>query len=134
MITNTTDKFVRQVLIANGIGDIIVALMMLFVPQKLIAFINLTDGLEVLYLSGGWGVAALTFGFLRLFAGLHPNREICWFTAIFGVLEGSALTAFGLFLWLTTELSFFQISLSTLFAFFFLIAYCVAFLKQWKKP
>ena len=134
MLTNTTDKFVRKVLISNGIGDILVALMMLFIPQKLVAFVNLTYGLEVQYLSGGWGVAALTFGFLRLFAGLHPNSEICWFTAIFGVFEGTVLTAFGLYLWLTTELGFIQVSLSMLFAIFFLIAYCIAFIMRREKP
>jgi len=133
-IATSSLKLLRKVLIANGIGDILVALAMLLFPQKLIALLNLTYGIEVLYLSGGWGIAALSFGIMRLFAGLHPNHDICWFTAIFGLLEGALLTTFGLFLWITTELSFFQVSLSTLFAFFFLTAYGTAFLMRRKEP
>jgi len=133
-IATSSLKLLRKVLIANGIGDILVALAMLLFPQKLIALLNLTYGIEVLYLSGGWGIAALSFGIMRLCAGFHPNHDICWFTAIFGLLEGATLTTFGLFLWITTELSFFQVSLSTLFAFFFLTVYGTAFLMRKKEP
>lgn len=133
-IPRSSIKFLRKVLIANGIGDILFALAMLLFPYKLTAFLNLAYGIEVLYLCGGWGTAAFAFGLLRMFAGWHPNKEICWFAAIFGLLEGAALTTFGLFLWLTTELSFLHVSLSTLFAFFFLIAYAEAFLIRRKEP
>ena len=133
-IESSSLKWLRKILIVNGIGDILLGLTMLLFPQKLIALVNLTYGIEVLYLSSGWGIAALSFGIMRLYAGFHPNNEICWFTAIFGLLEGALLTTFGLFLWFTTELSFFHVSLSTLFAFFFLIAYGTAFLMRRKEP
>jgi hypothetical protein len=133
MNNNKADNFVRKILILNGIGDILVGIILILDPGILSNLINISLNLEGIYLSGGWGIAALAFGFLRLFAGLHSNREISWFTAIFGLVEGTVLTIYGIFLATTTELSFSQISLSTTFGLIFAVAYGIVFILRGKK-
>jgi hypothetical protein len=130
MIISKADNYVRKILILNGIGDILIGIILILNPRILSNLIEFSLNLEGIYLSGGWGIAALTFGLLRLFAGIHPNREISWFTAVFGLVEGTVLTTYGIFLATTTELSFFQISLSTTFALVFAIAYGILFILK----
>jgi len=132
MNNSKADNYVRKILILNGIGDILIGIILILNPGILSNLINISLNIEGIYLSGGWGVAALTFGFLRLFAGLHPNRDISWFTAIFGLVEGTVLTTYGIFLAITTKLSFLQISLSTTFALIFAIAYGIVFILRKK--
>jgi len=134
MNISKADNCVRKILILNGIGDILIGIILILNPRILSNLIKFSLNLEGIYLSGGWGIAALTFGLLRLFAGIHPNREISWFAAVFGLVEGTVLTTYGIILAATTELSFFQISLSTTFALVFTIAYGIVFILKTKKP
>jgi hypothetical protein len=121
------------VLIANGVGDIAIGLVLLVASKQLSEWLGFTLTPEVIYLSGGWGVAAVTFGLLRLFAGTGKNIQLQWFVAAFGIFEGGFLTVYGLFLTASTTLTFFQISLSTIFAFVFFIAYLIAFTLRFKE-
>jgi len=56
--------------------------------------------------------------------------ELQWFIAAFGVFEGALLTLYGIFLVVSMQLTFFQVSLSTIFASTFLVAYVLAFLLR----
>jgi hypothetical protein len=126
---------VRKVLVINGIGDIVVGALLLFVPRWLGSLSGLAPDRTGVYLAGGWGIAALSFGLLRLFAGLHPNPALGWFVAIFGLVEGVVLTSYGLFYVATSRLTLGQVSFSTAFAFFFGLAYGAAFiLRRRERP
>ena len=124
------ERYLRWVLVSNGLGDILVGLALILLPGRLARMLGFETTDVIAYLSGGWGVAALSFGALRLFAGMSAHRETRWFVAVFGAVEGAILTAFGLAIMVTTPLSFFQVSLSTLFALAFGLAYGAAFLWQ----
>jgi Na+/glutamate symporter len=91
------DNYIRKVLIANGIGDIVVGLMLILASNQLADRLGLFSSIELNYLAGGWGVAAVSFGLLRFFAGLRQSAELQWFVATFGLFEGIVLTCVGLF-------------------------------------
>ena len=124
------DRYLQKVLIANGIGDIVLGLVLLVASEQMAGWLAFYSSSEVIYLSGGWGIAAITFGLLRFFAGLRKNTQLQWFIANFGVFEGTLLTLYGIFLVVSMELTFFQVSLSTIFASTFLAAYVLAFLLR----
>ena len=58
------DRYLQKVLIANGIGDIIVGLVLLVASKQMAGWLAFYSSSEVIYLSGGWGIATITFGFL----------------------------------------------------------------------
>jgi hypothetical protein len=124
------ESYLGIVLIANGAGDLLLGLAMVFLPGLLGRLMDLDLNLACFYLAGGWGVAAIAFGALRIGAGLSARIEIRWFAAVFGVVEGVLLTVFSLVLMAVTPLSLAQVSLSTLFAGGFAGAYAVAFIRR----
>lgn len=125
------ERYLRFVLIANGIGDIVLGALMLFLPRLLARSLGLRLSDDLVYVTGGWGTAAFSFGALRLSAGLIANADVSWFAGAFGIFEGITLTAFGLVIPVMTSLTFGQVWLSTLFAAAFAFAYGIAFL--WRK-
>lgn len=128
-------SYLKGVLIANGVGDIAIGLMLLTASQQLSEWLGFTFSPQVIYLSGGWGVAAVTFGLFRFFAGARKNTQLQWFVAAFGIFEGGFLTCYRMFLTASTVLTFLQVSLSTIFALVFFIAYLIAFiLRKKQKP
>ena len=135
VIMISPDKYIQKILIANGIGDVIVGLILLVASNQLADWLGFVPSAELAYLAGGWGVAAVSFGLLRFFAGARQSLELQWFVAAFGLFEGVFLACFGLFLIVATRLSFFQVSLSTLFAFAFAITYGIGFYlrSNWQK-
>jgi hypothetical protein len=129
----SADNYVRKILLINAIGDFVVAIMMVFLADLMAEMMGFAVLDEVKYLAGGWGVAALSFGALRLFAARHPNLEICWFTALFGLFEGTTLVLYGIIIVFVTSLTFSQVALSTLFALFFVITYGYGYLLKNKE-
>jgi hypothetical protein len=125
------DRYLRVVLIANGIGDIVLGALMLFLPGLLARSLGLRLSDDLVYVAGGWGAAAFSFGALRLSAGIIANADVGWFVGAFGIFEGIVLTAFGLVIPVTTSLTFGQVWLSTVFAVVFAFAYGIAFL--WRR-
>jgi hypothetical protein len=128
----SVESYLKKTLIANGVGDIALGLMLLTASKQLSEWLGFTFTPELIYLSGAWGVAAVTFGLLRFFAGTGKNIQLQWFVAAFGLFEGGFLTCYGLFLTASTALTFFQVSLSTIFALVFFIAYLIAFMLRTK--
>jgi|GEM_PF-1298277 len=123
-------RFLKMVLTANGIGDIALGLGMVFWPGFLARLLKLDLNTAGLYLAGGWGVAAISFGALRVCAGMSRRTEIGWFAAVFGLVDGPVLAVFGLALMALTPLGFAQVGLSTVFALVFAAAYAFAFLLK----
>ncbi|HUT08479.1 MAG TPA: hypothetical protein VMY15_06515, partial [Candidatus Latescibacteria bacterium] len=68
--TSGAERFLRVVLIINGIGDIGLGAFMLFLPGELARMVNFDLTGEMIYLVGGWGTASMSFGVMRLFAGI----------------------------------------------------------------
>lgn len=122
--------FVRKVLMVNGAGDIAFGLLLIFMPHRLGSLVRLDPDATGVYLAGGWGVAALSFGLLRVFAGWRAGPAVAWFTAVFGLIEGTSLTLYGAFSAAAGKLSPVQVSLSTVFALVFTLAYGAAFLRR----
>jgi hypothetical protein len=118
----------RAILIINGIGDIVLGALMILMPGQLARMLNFSLNGEIVYLTGGWGTASMSFGVMRLFAGTGARPEVRWFVAAFGLFEGVLLASFGLGVMALTPLTFQQVSLSSLFALAFALAYGIAFL------
>jgi len=127
------EGYLRAILIINGIGDIGLGAFMLFLPGELARMVSFDLTGEIIYLVGGWGTASMSFGVMRLIAGMNSQPEIRWFVAAFGLFEGALLAVFGLAVMALTPLTFHQVSLSTLFALFFAVAYGAAFLRRRKS-
>jgi hypothetical protein len=125
------ERYLRFVLILNGLGDIVLGIFMLFLPGQLAGILGFNLTHEIRYLVGGWGTASLAFGVMRLFAGTNSHPEVRWFVAAFGLFEGVVLTLFGIGVSILTSLKFRQVSLSTLFALAFALAYGAACL--WRR-
>jgi hypothetical protein len=128
---SAVERYLRTVLVINGIGDVMLGALMILLPGQLARILNFSLNEEIVYLTGGWGTASVSFGVMRLFAGIGARPEVRWFVAAFGLFEGVLLAMFGLAVVALTPLAFFQVSLSTLFAGFFTIAYGAAFL--WRR-
>jgi hypothetical protein len=129
-MNSRADLFMRGVLVVNGIADIVMAAIMVFLPGQLTRFLGLRLTDDFVYVAGGWGVAAASFGAMRLFAGLAGGIETGWFVAAFGALEGVLLTVFSLAVPAITPLVLRNVWLSAGFAFFFAVAYGFAFLLR----
>jgi hypothetical protein len=121
-------RYLRTVLVINGIGDIALGALMILLPGQLARMLNFNLNEEIVYLTGGWGTASMSFGVMRLFAGIGARPEVRWFVAAFGLFEGVLLASFGLAVMALTPLTFQQVSLSSLFALAFALAYGIAFL------
>jgi len=49
---------------------------------------------EIGYLAGGWGIATFVLGLTRFYAA-RSSDELVYFTAFFGLIEGTVLALFG---------------------------------------
>ena len=120
-----SDQVVKNVLMINGIADVVIAVVLIFFASMMGEMLGFPQNDMVIYLSGGWGVAALSFGALRIYAATKP--EFYWFTAKFGLFEGSILTVYCILIAAITSLTFVQVSVSLLFAASFVVMYGYAF-------
>ena len=85
-------KFVRLALFSNGIVDLISAVL-LFFPVFTIPLAGYTSYTnQFAFVTGGWGIAAFSFGIGRIWASYRP--EYYWIMVILGLIEGSILTLF----------------------------------------
>lgn len=84
-----SNKFIRIVLMTNGIFDLFAALALFFpvFNLPLPGYNSYTS--ELAFIGGGWGIAALTFGIGRIWASYKP--EFYWLMTILGLVEGMTL-------------------------------------------
>ena len=86
------NKFIRIVLMTNGIVDLLAALALFFpvfnIPLP--GYNSYTS--ELAFIGGGWGIAAMTFGIGRIWASYKP--EFYWLMTILGLVEGITLCIF----------------------------------------
>jgi hypothetical protein len=104
-------NFVNYVLLINGIIDIIVGITLIFLPAQMASLLNFpayTD--QLLYISGGWGIAALSFGIARIWAS--RDDTYMWYNVYLGLFEGTILAVFCILCPVIYDVTFLQVSLS----------------------
>jgi formate hydrogenlyase subunit 3/multisubunit Na+/H+ antiporter MnhD subunit len=80
---SAVERYVRAVLMINGIGDIVLGALMILLPGQVARMLNFSLNEEIVYLTGGWGTASMSFGAMRFFAGMSARPEVRWFVAAF---------------------------------------------------
>jgi len=118
------NKFVRFILLSNGIVDLFAALA-LFSPIfniPLPGYDFYTS--ELVFIGGGWGIAALTFGIGRIWASYKP--ELYWIMTVLGLIEGIILSVFCMINILFLGVSFIQAILPLAIGSIYGILYVVA--------
>ena len=118
-----TEKFVKTLLLVNGVADSLIALGMIFLGS----IMGATTGLEF-YAAGGWGIATFALGLWRIWASKHP--EAFWFTAMGGIIEGGILALFSVIAIPLYSLELSDTIISLLFGFTFTCLYLVAFVLK----
>lgn len=100
---------------------------MLFAPHIFANILEFAWLPEIHYLAGGWAIAMISFGALRVIASRHENEDVCWLTALIGLFEGITLTSYVFYIFITTSLTFLQIAFSTFFCndFYDRLWYCI---------
>ena len=100
------NKFIRIVLMSNGIVDLFAALALFFpvfnIPLP--GYNSYTS--ELAFIGGGWGIAAMTFGIGRIWTSYKP--EFYWIMTVLGLLEGITLSVFCLISFIFLGISFLQ--------------------------
>ena len=119
--------FVKNAILLNAIGDVIVGVMLTFLFETMAQMMNFVFTDQAWFLSGGWGVAAISYAILRFYTFNKPKYYDL--TIKFGLAEGGLLIVYCLVMWAITELIFAQVAVSLFFALFFTILYVVAYLK-----
>ena len=123
-----SDNILKTILLLNGLGDLTLGFSLLFLSDILASTLSFPHSAEIQYLAGGWGIATLTLGGLRVVAGRSSDSRIIRMTAFFGLLEGGLLSLFGLMMVVLNRLTFSQVSLAFVFSALFTIAYLWSFL------
>jgi hypothetical protein len=120
------ETYTRKVLTINAVGDILLGLTLILKPDILANLMGFTFSKEIGYLSGGWGVATLVLGLTRLYAA-NGSYNLIFFTASFGLVEGTVLTLYGICYSILSGMPFSKTALSKLFGFLFALAYASVF-------
>lgn len=122
---------IRLILLSNGIIDLLAAsaLFLPFFNIPLPGYASYTS--QLIFIAGGWGIAALTFGIGRIWASYKP--EFYWLMMVLGLIEGVTLAVFCLINVLFLEISLLQAILPLAIGGIYSILYLVAILTQgWK--
>jgi hypothetical protein len=119
----TSDKFVKIILLINGIIDIIMGLVMIFGGSLM----GGTTSLEF-YIAGGWGIGTLALGIWRIWASKNP--ETYWFTAMGGIFEGGILAIYSIIAIPIYSLTIMDTGISLAMGTTFSILYIVAFVLK----
>lgn len=121
------NRFVRSVLFSNGVIDLFAALALFFPVLKLPlpGYSSYTNILA--FISGGWGIAVLTFGIGRIYASYKP--EFFWMMVILGLTEAILLAFYSLFNVFFLEISFLQAMLPLVIGIIYGLLYLLALLN-----
>ncbi len=120
------ESYTRTILTLNAVGDILLGTSLILRPDIMANLMGFIYSNEIGYLAGGWGVATFVLGLTRFYAA-RGSDEFVYFTAFFGLIEGTVLTLFGVSYSILSGMPFSKTSLSTFFAFVFAMAYASVF-------
>jgi hypothetical protein len=127
MKAQQNSKTARFVLFSNGVVDIFAAIA-LFFPLFNLPLPGYTSYTNLLsFVSGGWGIAALTFGIGRIWTSYKP--EFYWVMVILGLIEGVFLSMYSLINVIFFDLSWLHVMLSFCVGSIFGILYFVALIS-----
>lgn len=118
-------RFVKIVLLINGLADLLIAFVLIFFGE----IMGATTSLEF-YIGGSWGIAAIALGLWRIWAFKKRTPEILWFTAAGALFEGSILTLYSFLCISIYNLNFMVVFPSIAFGLTFVILYAVAFILK----
>ena len=92
MQTRSTPRFVRFVLLSNGVVDLLAAAALLFpvLGLPLPGYSAYTS--QLAFVAGGWAIAALTFGIGRIWTS--HKAEFHRLMVVLGLVEAITLAAF----------------------------------------
>ncbi len=121
-------RFIRFVLFSNGVVDLGAALSLFFpmLGLRLPGYGASTP--EIVFATGGWGIAALTFGIGRIWASYKP--ELHPVMAVLGLIEGTILSLFCVGSVLFLGLSWLQVMLALAVGSVFGLLYWIAWFMQ----
>jgi hypothetical protein len=126
METKKKIKFIRIILLSNGVVDLFAAIALFFPVFKIAlpGYASYTN--QFAFIAGGWGIAAFTFGIGRIWASY--KFEFYWFMVILGLLEGVILSLYCLINVFFLEISLLQVMLSLSVASVYGVFYFIALL------
>jgi len=123
MKISKANQLLRFVLFSNGVIDLFAALTLFFPILKLPLPGYSSYTIQFAFVSGGWGIAALTFGIGRIWASFKP--EFYLMMAILGLIEGVVLSTFCLISIFFLDISLLQailpLSVGSLFGVLYLV-------------
>lgn len=115
---------IKGVLLANGIVDLACSAILLILPLLRIPVLGFgIFDVQGALMAGGWGLAAMTFGFGRILASSRPTSHALMRTL--GILEGVALTVYCPAYAILAPAPFVQVLLPFLVGFVFAALYLV---------
>lgn len=131
MLDPKADRFVRFVLLSNGVVDLGAALSLFFpiLGLGLPGYGAYTP--EIAFVAGGWGIAALTFGIGRIWASFKP--ELHPVMVVLGLIEGTALSLFCVGSVLFLGLTWLQVMLALAVGSVFGLLYWIAWFMQRRR-
>jgi len=129
MTDQRVERYLAVVLLLNGIADLLASVLMIAFPPLGIPIPGYQEmPYQAAFATGGWGIAALSFGLARVWAFREPGFR--WYMATVGLLEGVLLSLFCLarVVWSMTTLL--QAALPLAISVLFGLAYVVLFLMR----
>ncbi len=127
-MSQKSNKFLTYVILFNGLGDLVIGILLTSLFPFMAQNLDFVYSEQMWFLGGGWGIAALSYAFLRFYCFNKPKYH--HLMLIFGLIEGSALVLYTLAMFFFTELTFEQISVTLLFSFVFTLLYLFAYGKD----
>ncbi|MHA1126579.1 MAG: hypothetical protein ACTSO7_16385 [Candidatus Heimdallarchaeota archaeon] len=126
-------KFIKIVLLVNGIIDVLVGGSLLFFPDlmaRIVSYPNLTG--PAYYFAGGWGIAAICFGIARIWAAFVD--KLVWYNVILGAFEGIVLMTFSLVTpFLYSSMTFVNVAISLAIGSSFGLTYSILLIIKFVK-
>jgi hypothetical protein len=121
--------FLRLVLLANGIVDLLCAAILLILPRLNVPLLGY-DGFDVegAFMAGGWGISTLALGVTRIYASTRP--ETYGAMLLLGVVEGLCLAVFSIAYALGARITITQALLPLMVGFIFGVTYLICAVKE----
>jgi len=123
---------IKNVLLVNGIADLLVAIVLIFFTYfgfPIPGYSNLD--LVTIFVAGGWGIAALTLGITRIWAS--QMEEFYIIVGVCGLIEGFSLAVFSFIYLAIDRISYLQAILPLGIGVIFGIAYLVSLILLVRK-